>query len=147
MQSLNETPITQIALVVDDVDKYAAAWAKVFGVPTPKSFLTDTADKAHTKYNGQPSDARAKLAFLQAKNISIEFIEPVGESSIWAEFLRKHGPGVHHIAFGTDNVQKDVAQLGLAVSQTGDYTGGCYTYLRGEKLLGVDIELLKNDAK
>jgi 4-hydroxyphenylpyruvate dioxygenase-like putative hemolysin len=146
-QSLNQTPLTQIALVVDNIEKYAAAWAKVFNVPQPKWFLTDGKDKAHTKYEGKDSDARAKLAFIQAKNITIELIEPVGGDSVWAEFLKKHGPGVHHIAASTDDMKKTVAQLGLPVSQTGDYTGGCYAYLRGEEVLGVDIELLKNDSK
>jgi hypothetical protein len=40
-----------------------------------------------------------------------------------------------------------IGMLALPVSQTGDYTGGCYAYLRGEKLLGVDIELLHDDVK
>jgi methylmalonyl-CoA/ethylmalonyl-CoA epimerase len=145
MPNINETNLTQIAVIVDDIEKYAAAWAKVFGVAAPAWFLTDGQDKAHTKYDGKPTDARAKLAFIKARNITIELIEPVGRDSVWAEHLRKHGPSVHHIALDTNDVNKTVAELGLPVSQTGDYTGGCYTYLRGEKLLGVDVELLHND--
>ena len=144
---MKDTAITQIALIVDDIEKYAAAWAKVFGVEKPKWFLTDGKDKAHTKYEGKDSDSRAKLAFLHAKNITIELIEPVGQDSVWMEHLKKHGPSVHHIALDAPDMQQTISKLGLSVSQTGDYTGGCYAYLRGEKLLGVDIELLHNDAK
>jgi methylmalonyl-CoA/ethylmalonyl-CoA epimerase len=145
MSKLNDTAITQIALIVDDIEKYSAAWAKVFGVETPKWFMTDDKDKAHTKYGGRDSDARAKLAFLQAKNITIELIEPIGQDSVWMEHLKKHGPSVHHIAINAENMQQTIGELGLPVSQEGDYTGGCYAYLRGEKLLGVDIELLHNN--
>ena len=144
---MKDTAITQIALIVNDIEKYAAAWAKVFGVETPKWFMTDGKDKAHTKYEGKDSDARAKLAFLHAKNITVELIEPVGPDSVWMEHLKRHGPSVHHIALDAPDMQQTISKLGLSVSQTGDYTGGCYAYLRGEKLLGVDIELLHNDAK
>ncbi len=144
---MKDTPLTQIAIIVDDIEKYAAAWAKTFKIQTPKWFLTDGQDKAHTRYEGKPSDARAKLAFIHAKNITIELIEPVGEDSVWMEHLKKHGPSVHHIALDAPDMQQTIASLGLSVSQTGDYTGGCYAYLRGEKSLGVDVELLHNDAK
>ncbi len=144
---MKDTTITQIAIIVDDIEKYAAAWAKVFKVEAPKWFLTDGKDKAHTKYEGKDTDARAKLAFIQAKNITIELIEPVGEGSVWMEHLKKHGPSVHHIAMDAADMKQTIAKLGLRVSQTGDYTGGCYAYLRGEKPLGVDIELLHDDVK
>jgi methylmalonyl-CoA/ethylmalonyl-CoA epimerase len=144
---MKDTAITQIAVIVDDIEKYAVAWAKVFKVEVPKWFLTDGKDKAHTKYEGKDTDARAKLAFIRAKNITIELIEPVGEGSVWMEHLKKHGPSVHHIAMDAPDMTQTVANLGLSVSQTGDYTGGCYAYLRGEKLLGVDIELLHDDPR
>lgn len=144
---MRDTAITQIAIIVDDIEKYAAAWAKVFGVETPTWFITDGKDKAHTKYEGKDTDARAKLAFIQAKNITIELIEPVGEGSVWMEHLKKHGPSVHHIAMDAPDMRQTIGKLGLPVSQTGDYAGGCYAYLRGEKLLGVDIELLHDDVK
>ena len=82
-----------------------------------------------------------------AQNTTFEFIEPVGDDSVWMEHLKKHGPSVHHIALNAPDMQQTIDDLGLPVSQTGDYTGGCYAYLRGDKLLGVDIELLHNNTK
>jgi hypothetical protein len=144
---MKETAITQIALIVDDIDKYTAAWAKVFKVEQPKAFLTEGKEKTNMQYEGKPTDARAKLAFLHAQNITIEFIQPIGEGSIWMEHLKKHGPSVQHIALNAPDMKQTIDALGLPVSQTGDYTGGCYAYLRGQKLLGVDLELLHNNAK
>lgn len=144
---MKDTAITQIALIVDDIEKYTAAWAKVFGVEQPKAMMTGTKDVTNIKYEGKPTDARAKLAFLHAKNITIEFIQPIGEGSIWMEHLKKHGPSVHHIALSAPDMQQTIDSLGLPVAQTGDYTGGCYAYLRGSEKLGVDIELLHNNAK
>lgn len=142
MLSINETTLTQIAIIVDDIEKYSAAWAKLFGVAKPEIRMTGAIDEAHTKYEGKPTDARAKLAFIQAKNTTIELIEPIGPDSVWAEHLRKHGVSVHHIAINTDSMKQTIADLDLPVSQTGDFKGGCYAYLRAQQLLGVDIELL-----
>jgi hypothetical protein len=143
MPTENET-IAQIALVVDDVEKYAAAYAKVFGIETPTWRLTDVKEVSNIKYKGKPTDARAKLAFIRFANISIEIIEPVGEPSVWADHLKKHGPSVHHIAFRYKDKAPALAALGLPTVQTGDFKGGNYTYLAGDEKLAVDIEILEN---
>ncbi len=143
MQLENET-VAQIALVVDDIEKYAAAYAKVFGIETPAWRLTDGKELSHIKYKGKDTNARAKLAFIRFANISIEIIEPVGEPSVWADHLKKHGPSVHHIAFRYKDKTPALVALGLETIQIGDFKGGNYTYLKGDDKLGVDIEILEN---
>jgi len=143
MQIENET-MAQVALVVDDIEKYIAAYAKVFGVEPPTWRLTDAKDMTHIKYKGKDTDARAKLAFFRFANISIELIEPVGEPSVWNDHLQKHGPSVHHIAFRYKDKAPVLAALGLPTIQTGDFKGGNYTYLKGDDKLAVDIEILES---
>jgi 4-hydroxyphenylpyruvate dioxygenase-like putative hemolysin len=109
--------------------------------------LTDPVEQAHTVYNGSPSPARAKLAFIQMGQVSIELIEPVGGPSTWKDFLDQHGEGVHHIAFQVKDTPKVVAGLNekqIPLVQQGDYTGGMYSYLDSAPQLGVILELLEN---
>jgi methylmalonyl-CoA/ethylmalonyl-CoA epimerase len=136
--------VAQIAVVVDDIEKYIAAYAKVFGVEPPAWRLTDTKDISHIKYKGKDTDARAKLAFFTFANLSIELIEPVGEPSVWKDHLKKHGPSVHHIAFRYKNKAPVLAALNLETVQSGDFKGGNYTYLNADAKLGMDIEILEN---
>ncbi len=139
--------VTQIAVVVKDVERSAKAYADVLGVPVPKWELTDTVEKAHTRYLGQPTKAQAKLAFIELQNIVIELIEPVGGPSTWRSFLETRGEGVHHIAFEVKDMGKRIAGLkvkGLPTIQTGDYTGGRYAYVDGTAKLAVILELLEN---
>src|SRR5512144_2874176 len=96
---LGTLTVTQIGIVVRNIDTSRQAYADVFGVPVPPANLTDPLEQAHTEYRGQPSEARAKLAFFKFGQVSIELIEPVGGPSTWQEFLDTHGEGVHHIAF------------------------------------------------
>lgn len=139
--------VCQIAIVVKDIQQAAKRWADVFNVPVPEARLTDTEDKSHIRYHGQPTPARAKLAFFQMGQISLELIEPVGQPSTWQEFLDAHGEGVHHIAFrvkGMDDVLLYLNGKDMPTAQRGDYKGGCYSYVDAAKLLGVNLELLEN---
>jgi hypothetical protein len=69
----------QVAVIVADIEAASAAWAGLLGVPVPAWSLTDSEDQAHTRYNGEPSMARAKLAFFDlTPQVRLELIEPVG---------------------------------------------------------------------
>lgn len=139
--------VTQIAVVVKDIEKSAKAYADVLGIPVPKWELTDSVEKAQTLYLGQPSKAQAKLAFIELQNVVIELIEPVGGPSTWRDFLETKGEGVHHIAFEVKDMDKRIAELkakGLPLVQSGDYTGGRYAYVDGTAKLALILELLEN---
>jgi catechol 2,3-dioxygenase-like lactoylglutathione lyase family enzyme len=146
---LNLEAVCQIAIVVKDIDQAAKRYADVFGVPVPSVMETASEDETHIRYHGQPTPARAKLAFFKMGQISLELIEPIGGPSTWQEFLDRHGDGVHHIAFrvkGMEDVLTYLNGKGLPTAQRGDYKGGCYAYVDAEKMLGVNIELLENLA-
>jgi len=139
--------IVQIGVVVRDIEKASAAYADLLGVALPKWSWTDTEDKAHTQFKGKPSSARAKLAFIELKNITLELIEPDQNPSTWREFLDTKGEGVHHIAFEIKGMNDKTALLGkkgIPLLQKGDYEGGRYAYIDGAAKLGLILELLEN---
>ncbi len=47
---------------------------------------------------------KVKTAFFAVGEVHIELLEPTAPDSPVAKFLEKNGSGVHHIAFGTDDV-------------------------------------------
>ncbi len=138
----------QVAVIVADIEAASAAWASMLGVPVPAWSLTDTEDQAHTRYNGEPSMARAKLAFFDlTPQVRLELIEPVGGPSTWRDHLEAHGPGLHHVAFDVKGMDGVIAQLegtGMKLVQRGDYTGGRYAYVDGMGQVGAVLELLEN---
>ena len=137
--------VTQIGLVVKDITKASQKWAAILGFSEiPEPIITDEYKKAHTEYNGNPSDARAKLVFFRLQNLTIELIEPVGKKSTWYEHLKKYGEGIHHIAFNVDGMEKNISRLeskGGKLLQKGDFTGGSYSYVDLPDV-GVIFELL-----
>jgi methylmalonyl-CoA/ethylmalonyl-CoA epimerase len=146
--NLGNHVITQIGLLVHDIEKTSQAYADFFGVEKPQWFWTDTADIAQTEYRGERSEARAKLAFFDMGSLQLELIEPDDRPSTWRESLDKNGEGFHHIAFVVDGMKEKVSLLenkGFPLLQKGEYTGGRYAYIDTFKDLKVLIELLEND--
>ena len=139
--------VVQIGVVVNDIEKAGQAYADFLGVAAPEWSWTDAQDKAHTQFKGLPSPARAKLAFIKLRNITLELIEPDRNPSTWREFLDTRGQGIHHIAFevkGMDEKTALLAKKGLPLLQKGDYEGGRYAYIDGTVGLGLILELLEN---
>jgi catechol 2,3-dioxygenase-like lactoylglutathione lyase family enzyme len=141
-------PIAQIAVIVADIEEKAAAWARVFGLPVPEIRVTDPPSFSHTKYRGQSTPARAKLAFFDFGNVSVELIEPIDGPSTWRDQLEAHGDSLHHIAFRISGMPATLDELesqGIRLVQQGEYTGGRYAYLDAGPQLGVILELLESD--
>ena len=57
------------------------------------------------------SEQGVKVAKLMIGCNIIELITPLSESSPIAKFLDKHGPGLHHIALNTDNIEDTMQNL------------------------------------
>lgn len=141
--------VTQIGILVHDIDKTSAEYAKFLGVDVPQWTETDIEEKAQTKYMGQPSKARAKLAFFDiGENLRLELIQPDHNPSTWRHDLDKNGEGFHHIAFVIKGMQEKITLLeknGMQLLQTGEYEGGRYAYMDANDSLKLVLELLEND--
>lgn len=140
--------ITQIGILVNDIEKVSGAYADFFGLDKPEIIITDTADIAQTRYNGGVTEARAKLAFFDMGSLQLELIEPDHQPSTWRDYLNEHGEGPHHIAFVIEGMQEKIMLLegkGFPLQQKGEYEGGRYAYMDTFKELKVLVELLEND--
>lgn len=54
---------------------------------------------------------KVRVAFIDAGNIKLELLEPMDESSPIAKFMYKRGEGIHHIAFGVEDIDSRMAEL------------------------------------
>ncbi len=140
--------IGQVCIIVADVEKAAQRYAEILGFDVGEFQVTEGHDKTKATYNGQPTDARAKLTAFDIGRIQFELLQPLEPPSAWWDYLDQHGEGVHHIAFfvpKTDIVAESFMDEGYKVTHQGLFTGqsGMYTYLDTDRDLGVVIELLE----
>ncbi|MFL6555520.1 MAG: VOC family protein [Bacillus sp. (in: firmicutes)] len=145
---LGTNVIAQIGILVNDIEKTSQAYADFFGIENPGWSLTDTVDKAETEFKGNPTEARAKLAFFDMGSLQLELIEPDQHPSTWRDYLNQHGEGPHHIAFIIKGMKEKITLMEknqMSLMQKGEYTGGRYAYMDTFKDLKIVLELLEND--
>ncbi|MEI6178594.1 MAG: methylmalonyl-CoA epimerase [Verrucomicrobiota bacterium] len=53
---------------------------------------------------------KVRTAFFAVGDVHIELLEPTAEDSPIAKFLEKNGPGIHHVAYATDDITGQLAQ-------------------------------------
>ena len=51
-----------------------------------------------------------RTAFFHVGEVHLELLTPTREDSPVHKFLEKNGEGIHHIAFGTDDIEGQLAQ-------------------------------------
>ena len=151
MSVLGTNIVTQVALIVRDIETTKKKYAEFFGVEVPPTITGGDYAVTGTTYMGKPAPkAGAKLAFFNVgPNMALELIEPNGEQSTWQDFLNEHGEGLHHIAFGVKGMDGKVEaceKLGMITTQRGKYgdATGEYAYLDATKDLKLFIELLES---
>jgi len=141
--------VTQVGILVHDIEKSIKEFAAILGVEEPGYIVTGPIEETQGEYRGQPCDARAKLAFFNVGgNLTLELIEPDEKPSTWREDLDKNGEGVHHLAFVVNGMKETIARLeanGIPLIQKGEYQGGRYAYMDSNKTFKTLIELLEND--
>lgn len=51
-----------------------------------------------------------RTSFFDVGGLKIELLEAIREDSPIAKFISKRGEGVHHLAFGVDDIKESIAQ-------------------------------------
>ncbi len=136
MSSAARTPV-QIAWVTAGLDATEAAltgllgakkWIRLPGV----HFGPDTCT-----YRGKPADFVADISLSYAGEMQLELIAPVSGESIYTEFLREAGPGLHHICIEADNIAEAIEESkanGANVVAQGVMPGGMeFAYVSAQR--------------
>lgn len=140
----------QIGVVVADIDQVTRYLSEIFGIGPFR--VIDWPPEGRTDiqkyYYSQPGDFTARMAFTELGPIELELIQPVSGMSIWADFLREKGGGIHHIRFNVDElapVQKYLAGYDILPSQYGSgiRPGTTWMNFDSEEKVGFVIEVMK----
>ena len=105
-------PISHIGLVVEDCEKTAAWYTRVFGLG-PWSIKEYDMEKEAPYFlvNGKQHAPKFKAAIAFSGDVFIELVEVQRGETTHTEFLRKRGEGMQHLAFSVENGKEMVAEL------------------------------------
>lgn len=146
---LTDQIVTQIGIVVRDIERTLQKYSSIFSIKQPNWFWTDPLEISKTTFNSAATEARAKIAFIKLGQVEIELIEPDEHPSTWRTHLDKYGEGVHHIAFIVNGMKQKIhklSELGMPLIQKGEFNGGRYAYIDTLKELKVIIEFLELES-
>lgn len=143
--------VDHLGWVVRDVDAVAAAW-RALGV---KDVRDGGIQEFPVVHRGQSGTARVKMAYARFENGEIQWIQPMNDGTAYADFLARHGEGVHHVAFAVpsaERLRQEVARyeaLGVGVVQSGTWTArtgtGHFAYLDTAPAAGGMTIALEHD--
>ncbi|MBC8252261.1 MAG: methylmalonyl-CoA epimerase [Candidatus Nitrosopelagicus sp.] len=124
--------IDHIAIAVNDVEASAKVYQKALGI--------DEIEFETVESEG------VKVAIIPMENGRIELIQPIKDDSPIKKFLDKKGPGLHHMALETDNIEGEVERMeGCGVQFLGNIRPGSagtkVTFIHPKSLEGVLAEL------
>ena len=140
----------QIGVVVADLDQSTRNLSEIFGIGPFRviDWPPEGRPDIEKFYHGEPGDFTARMAFTELGSIELELIQPISGKSIWADFLREKGGGIHHIRFNVDEidpVQDYLADHNILPAQHGSgiRPGTLWMNFASEEKVGFVIEVMK----
>ncbi len=89
--------INHIGIAVKNLDESLKTFKKIF---EPENVHKETVEKQ-----------KVNVASFKVGDVLIELTEPTDEGSPIAKFLAKKGEGIHHVAFESDDAEKELKRL------------------------------------
>ena len=124
--------IDHIAIAVTDVEESAKVYQEALGVH-------------NVEFETVESEG-VKIAIIHLENGRIELMQPTNDASPIKKFLDKKGPGLHHMALETNNIEDEVSRMeGCGIQFLGKIRPGSagtkVTFIHPKSLHGVLAEL------
>ena len=125
--------IHHVAIIVDDLEKSLQFWRDSFGLELDNI--------------KQVPEQNAQIAFLPIGDAEIELVQPVGDESGLARFLKNRGPGMHHLCVQVSSIETMLSKLkskGVRLINENPLIGQDgkrYAFIHPESTGGVLLEL------
>jgi methylmalonyl-CoA/ethylmalonyl-CoA epimerase len=113
--------IDHIGVAVDDLDEAVSLYSERLGMPV--------------QHRETVEQQGVEAVLLGVGESHVELLSPLGPDTAVGRFLERHGPGMHHVAYGTDDIEsalEDARAAGLALIDERPRTG-----IRGSRVAFV----------
>lgn len=98
--SVTLSPLVHIEIVVRDAEEAYEFLKRAFG-----------AEKTQLEFASFLDSPFAHVVHVQLGGVVLQFVEPRVEGTLWSDFLKEKGPGVHNLTFIVDNIDEAVKTL------------------------------------
>jgi methylmalonyl-CoA/ethylmalonyl-CoA epimerase len=141
--------VFQVGLVVKDCMALVKKYADDYGIGPWAIYNIGPDTVEEMTVRGKATGHAFLAAVAMMGDVMIELIQPLDDKSIYAEFLKEHGDGIHHILFNVEDYDKTISFFqgkGIGILQGGANKGGKWAYFDTTKELGLISEIYKTTA-
>ena len=113
--------IDHIGVAVDDLEEAVSLYSERLGMPV--------------QHRETVEEQGVEAVLLGVGDSHVELLSPLGPETAVGRFLERNGPGMHHVAYGTDDIEsalEDARAAGLALIDERPRTG-----IRGSRVAFV----------
>lgn len=141
-----EAQVFEISITVENLEKGMEYFRRAFGW---EPYCIHEDESRNFNLRGQTVEkAVMKYACYYAGPVRFELVEAVSGDSVYAEFLKKKGPGVQHIGIRVSDRDRELALLkerGVKVQQSMEapFIPLKMAYMDTMDQIGVNIELVE----
>ena len=138
--------VVQVGVIVEDVEKTARKLEELIGIGPFEILEPDYRDLT---FQGKVGKFKMKLALAKAGPVQIELMQPLQGETIYEDFVKRKGYGLHHLGIKTDDMEQTVKEMkskGFEVIQSGNRPGVKWAYLSTEQQVGLIFELIEKKA-
>ena len=127
--------IDHIGVVVDDLDEAIALYEQRLGMPV--------------QHRETVAEQGVEAVLLGVGQSHVELLRPLSPDTAVGRFLERSGPGLHHVAYGTDDIQSALDEVRSAGLQLIDeqprigIRGSRVAFLHPKSTGGVLTELVE----
>lgn len=146
-EKLRLPDVSQIGVVVRDLDKTIEYYEKVLSLGP---FVRLEFPFTETFYYGKPVDSLWTLGFCSLGPVELELIQPITGPSVYEDFLKEKGEGIHHLGFDVKDMDEKLAicqKMGIQVIQNGWGATCRFAYLDTVRIGGITIELVEREGR
>lgn len=139
----------QIGIVVGDIEDGMDRFYGLLGVGPWNVYRFEPPTLTDRTYYGERGEYSMLLATAVGPGAMVELIQPLDGPSLYADHLREHGEGLHHVGtFLSEDVQPTVEKYedaGISVIQSGSFGDVDFWYIdTAPRLNGVLVEIIAN---
>lgn len=139
--------VSQVGVVVKDLDKAVNYYASVFGIG-PFRFV-ERHYEGVTIRDRDDASYSVRIAIAPMGQVDFELIQVTEGESIHLEFLERRGEGLEHLGFHVSDLDAEIERFkkcGIGVLQSARRPGGGYAYMDTEEIGGIIFELIQRPA-
>jgi methylmalonyl-CoA/ethylmalonyl-CoA epimerase len=138
------TETLQVCIVVRDLQAALETYVHEYGIGPWEIYEFNSANTADMVKDDRPAEYAMRIAVTMVGSTQWELIEPLDDTSIYAEFLAEKGEGLHHLGVQVADYAGALETLrakGHRVLQGGLYNGVKFAYLSTDRDLKAITEI------